>query len=99
MSEDGGKLKTDPLFVGLTRPSLLFGVSTGFATFNGLACLGYFVMTSDFRVIFLLIINHMIGYIICAKEPLFVELYMVKAQKCNKCKNKFFHGANSYDTY
>lgn len=97
MSDESGRLKLDPLFVGLTRPTLLFGVSQMFVVLNALGCIGFFIMSSDFRALFLLLINHLIGYIICAKEPLFLELYMLKMQKCNKCVNKFFHGANSYD--
>lgn len=96
MSE-AGRLNLDPLFVGLTRPTLLFGVSQTFVILNALACMGYFVMTSDFRAIIFLFIIHLVGYIICAKEPLFLELYLAKIQKCNRCPNKFFHGANSYD--
>lgn len=94
---EGGRIKVDPLFVGLTRPTLLFGVSQMFVILNVFCCIGYFVMTSDFSSLFALAIIHMFGYLICAKEPLFVELFMVKMQKCNKCNNKFFHGANSYD--
>ncbi len=95
--EEGGRLKLDPLFVGLTRPTLLFGVSQMFVIFNALGCLGYFIMSSDLRAMIALVIFHFIGYIICAKEPLFIELFMLKMQKCNKCVNKFYHGANSYD--
>ncbi len=95
--EEGGRLKLDPLFVGLTRPTLLFGVSQMFVILNAFSCMGYFVMTNDILALVALVIIHFIGYIICAKEPLFVELFMVKMQKCNKCVNKFYHGANSYD--
>ena len=94
---EGGRLKVDPLFVGLTRPTLLFGVSQMFVILNAFCCIGYFVMSNDMRAMVILALNHMVGYIICAKEPLFVELFMIKMQKCNKCTNKFFHGANSYD--
>ncbi len=92
-----GRLKIDPLFVGLTRPTLLFGVSQMFVIFNSLACIGYFVQTSDLRAMGAMFLAHIVGYILTAKEPLFIELYMVKMQKCNKCVNKFYHGANSYD--
>ena len=94
---EGGRIKLDPLFVGLTRPTLLFGVSQMFVILNTLGCMGYFVMQNDLRIIMVLLLNHMIGYIICFKEPLFVELFMIKMQKCNICRNKLYHGANSYD--
>lgn len=99
MSEENGTVSLDPLFVGLTRPTLFFGVSQSFGMLNALACVLYFIQTSDFKVVLVGAILHLIGYIACFKEPLIIELYMMKAQKCNKCKNKMFHGANSYDFY
>ena len=98
MSESG-VLKVDPLFVGLTRPTLIFGVSQIFFILNTMGSMGYYVLANDFRAIFLLFGNHLIAYIVCAKEPLFMELYMHKMQKCPKCKNQFYHGVNSYDMY
>lgn len=95
--DNSGRLKLDPLFVGLTRPTLLFGVSQMFFIFNAMGCMGYYVMANDFKAIGLLLVNHLVGYIVCAKEPLFIELFLLKTQKCNICKNKFYHGANSYD--
>jgi type IV secretion system protein VirB3 len=98
MSDDSDSgLNLDPLFVGLTRPSLLFGVNQMFVILNALACIGYFVMTNDIRIMGLMGFLHMIGYLASSKEPLFVELVMVKLQKCNRCDNKFYHGSNSYD--
>lgn len=94
-----GRLKVDPLFVGLTRPTLLFGVSQMFVIFNAFVCIGYFVMSNDLRAMLILGFNHMVGFLASSKEPLFVELTMIKMQKCNKCINKFYHGANSYDMF
>lgn len=98
MSEEGS-LKLDPLFVGLTRPPLFLGVSLSFAMINMLICIVYYIQTSDLRVVVLGIAIHGIGYIICFKEPLFIELFMIKSQKCNRCRNRSYYGANSYDMY
>lgn len=98
MSDDG-MLKVDPLFVGLTRPAMFFGVSVTYGTLNVLISLMYFIFTSDFKVVFVTAFIHVVGYIACFNEPLIIELYMMKNQKCNLCKNKFFHGAVSYDMY
>ena len=96
---DTGVVKLDPLFVGLTRPTLFFGVSLMFGMLNVLACMIYFIQTADFMVVFLALGIHLVGYIACFKEPLIIELYIMNMQKCNICKNKLFHGANSYDGY
>lgn len=89
-------IHNDPLFVGLTRPTLLFGVSVNYAMVNGLVGMMYFINKSDFKVVPIMLVVHLIGYIACFKEPRFMEIYLMKAQKTNKCINKSFYGANSY---
>ena len=95
-----GIIAADPLFVGLTRPATFFGVSYVYCIFNILINMILFINAES--LIFLLVllpIFHGIGYILCIKEPLFLELYLIKVKKCNICKNKLYHGANSYDCY
>lgn len=93
-----GNVKTDQLFKGLTRPAMLFGVSYMFSIFNLLIVVMFFVFLEDLRVILILgPVIHAVGYIASTKEPLFIELFMIKTQKCSKCVNRFYHGTNSYD--
>ncbi|WP_423349187.1 type IV secretion system protein VirB3 [Wolbachia sp. wLmal] len=93
-----GSIQTDQLFKGLTRPAMLFGVSYMFAILNVLICMLIFINSNDLGVILLMLPGiHGLGYIASAKEPLFIELFMVKLGKCSKCLNRFYHGANSYD--
>ena len=98
MAEEG-RVNLDPLFVGLTRPPMFFGVSQSFGMLNGFICVIYFIQTTDFKAALFGALIHLSGYIACFKEPLIIELIMMKMQKCNKCQNKLFHGANSYDCY
>ncbi|MFV9874902.1 MAG: VirB3 family type IV secretion system protein [Rickettsiales endosymbiont of Dermacentor nuttalli] len=94
-----GKLQADPLFVGLTRPTMFLGVSFPFVILYSLGCMMYFINSSDLRTFIAIPMFHLVGYIICFKEPLFMELFILRSQKCTYCKNKLFHGANSYDAY
>ena len=89
----------DPLFLGLTRPALMLGVSYPFIVLNGLGCMLYFVLSGDVKSLLAMPFLHGIAYMICLKEPLAIELIMVKGAKCSKCRNKSFYGANSYDPY
>lgn len=94
---DTGHLKSDQLFKGLTRPSMLFGVSFTFCMLNLMVSLISYIISKQLIVLFgLMPAMHAIGYIICFQEPLFMELFIIKTQKCMKCKNRFYHGANSY---
>jgi type IV secretion system protein VirB3 len=89
-------INSDPLFVGLTRPTMIFGVSIQFALLNILVSCVIFVMLSSFKIIPIAFLIHGIGYILCFKEPKFLELYMNKFQRCSLCKNKAYYKANSY---
>lgn len=93
-----GTLQVDALFKGLTRPATIFGVSYTLAAFNMVATVILYIVTTRLTVLFFLGPGlHLIGYVITFNEPLFLELFLVRTQKCVKCKNKDYHGANSYD--
>ncbi|MHC0448545.1 MAG: VirB3 family type IV secretion system protein [Candidatus Lariskella arthropodorum] len=94
-----GTVKADLLFLGLTRPPMLFGVSYTFAILNSMICMIAYIISSDFRFLASLFPIHAVGYYICAKEPLFIELFKVKGEKCSRRMNTHYHGANSYDIY
>ncbi len=97
-ASDGGQLEIDMVFLGLTRPSMLFGVSYTVVMAYFFTCMMYFVLTSDFKGFGAMFPLHGIAYIASQKEPLFLELFMIRQQKCNRCKNKLYHGmTNSYD--
>ena len=97
---DTGSVDTDPLFVGLTRPTMIFGVSFKMFFLNFFASMFFYIQDPGVKVIFLAVALHLLSYILCFQEPLFLELYMMKGSNFMNCKNKrFFNGANSYDQY
>ncbi len=101
MSEgDLGKVGTDPLFLGLTRPALIFGVSFIYFGLNVMGSVMYFVVMSDFSIFPVSLLVHLFGMGLNKKEPLAVEIMMTKMQKCNKCRNKMFYGGlSSYSIF
>lgn len=96
-----GKIGTDPLFLGLTRASMILGVTYVFASLNLLASLMLFVMTSNFIYLLVMLPTlHGIAYLICLKEPLTLEMIIMKTSNFMQCRNKsFYDGTNSYDVY
>ena len=95
-----GTLGLDSLFLGLTRPALVAGVTFSFFSINFLGCTIGFVVTSSFKVFILGGIFHVFGVFLCKKEPLAVDILMTKIQKCPSVSNKNFHnGANSYNMF
>lgn len=96
-----GLIGTDSLFLGLTRPPLLLGVSYTFAALNGIVSLLAFIITNKFFYLLVLLPGlHMIGWFICLKEPRAIELFIARSSKCSVCRNRYYHGGtNSYDVY
>ncbi len=91
-----GKISTDPLFIGLTRPSMIFGVSVEYAMLNIMASITVFIQKASIYILLVAAIVHLIGYLLCFQEPKFMQLYMNYFAKCNQCSNKSYYGANSY---
>ena len=94
-----GRVKTDMLFVGLTRPPMFLGVSYMYFFTNFFVCLLAYILTTSFKFFVLMLPIHLLGYYLCSKEPLFIELFMIKSSKCSRTSNRLYHGANSYDLY
>jgi type IV secretion system protein VirB3 len=95
------RLQSDPLFQGLTRPTMILGVSYMFFVINAVICLISFVNTQSFTILFIVAPSlHTVGYLICLKEPRAIEMFIVKVKKGFKCLNRVYHGnTNSYDLY
>lgn len=96
-----GRLSSDPLFQGLTRPTMIMGVSYMYFVINAIVCMITFINTQDFKVLLMLAPTvHLIGFLICLKEPRAIELFVIKMSKGYKCVNRGYHGfTNSYDPY
>ena len=94
------QLRQDSLFLGLTRQPMIFGVTYTYVFLNMFGTLMYFVTSSDFKVVIFSIAFHAISYMICLREPLLVDLFLLKLSKFSRCRNKIYHGyKNSYDPF
>lgn len=100
MSESG-RLQADPLFQGLTRPTMIAGVSYLFFVFNGIVNLITFIQTSSFFALLVVFpVTHLIAFLICMKEPRMMELIILRCSKGMKCVNRAYHKhTNSYDLF
>ncbi|MDX1974943.1 MAG: VirB3 family type IV secretion system protein [Rickettsiales bacterium] len=96
-----GRLQSDPLFQGLTRPTMIAGVSYMYFVINALVTMIAYINTQNFMILFIVAPSvHLLGYLICLKEPRAIELFIVKMSKGYKCPNRSYHGyTNSYDPY
>ena len=101
MSEDSGKLNRDPLFLALTRPAMMLGVTYSWFGFNAFLWMIVFLNSKDFGLMIPgALVVHLIGYYGCSYEPRFVEIGMIWAKTVPTCSNRMYHGNTcSYDLY
>lgn len=96
-----GRLQSDALFQGLTRPAMILGVSYMYFVINAVISMVTFINMQNFTVLLIVAPTvHLVGYLICLKEPRAMEMFVVKMNKGYKCVNRRFHKyTNSYDLY
>jgi type IV secretion system protein VirB3 len=99
MDED--QIDIDPLFVGMTRPPLVWGVPMEFFGVNfilfGIGMIGFASLTG--KLLFILLACgplHILGYIATEKEPHWIGITLTKITKCGPTLNKRFWKSNSY---
>ena len=93
-------LSGDPVFLGLTRPAMIAGVTQSFFVINGMLNLVIYLAVNSFLPVFILFpLLHGIGYLACLKDPRTFDLWMIYAKTCTRCRNKSFWGSNSYDLF
>lgn len=96
----GGRLRADPLFQGLARPSMVMGVSYGYFVLNAMLTTIMFINSKSFLAFPVGIIIHLFGYLLCMKEPRAVELWLLRMKYGFRSWNRrFHHHTNSYDVF
>lgn len=85
-----------PLFVGLTRPPMIFGVTQTFLVLSFMPCMIFFIIT--YNLIFaaaIYLVLHLFGYICCYKDTFTFHILLGKLELV--CPNRSYWGCNSYD--
>ena len=90
---------TDPLFLGLTRPALVWGVPQPLFVLNGMVSMIVFLLSNSFMPLLVgAPMIHALAYLACIKEVRIFDLWRVKARFL-RCRNRRYWGANSYDSF
>lgn len=91
--------RADPLFLGLTRPAMFWGVPQPVFILNGMAAMIAFLVSNSFYPLFLgAPILHAAAYLVCLKDCRIFDLWFIKARFL-RCLNRRYWGANSYDPF
>ena len=88
--------ETDPLFLGMTRPPMAFGVTYTFLLLNGMTTAILFLATHSLSIWLVGIPIHIVGYLACIKDPRIFELWRVKLLQTPPNRNRHHWKSNSY---
>lgn len=89
-------LDRDLLFVGLTRPQMLFGVTYSYAIANSIITTELFLLLKAVWVLLAAVIIHLVGTAACLRDPRIFDLWLVKVQRCPRVRNYSRWRCNSY---
>jgi type IV secretion system protein VirB3 len=89
-------LDRDVLFVGLTRPQMLLGVTYTFAIGNAVLTTEMFLVFRSVWVLLAAVIVHAIGAAACLRDPHIFELWLTRVRRCPRISNYRLWRCNSY---
>ena len=89
-------LDRDVVFAAMTRPQMFAGVSYSFFVLNLVITTEVFLITKSFWAILAALAIHAVGYLICLREPRFLDLFILRASRCPRVPNHNRWKCNSY---
>lgn len=89
-------LDRDPLFVALTRPQMFAGVTYSYFVVNGVIATELFLIFHSIWVLLVALVIHLIGMVLCVREPRVFDLWLNKARHCPRVRNYRVWRCNSY---
>ena len=89
-------LDRDILFVGLTRPPMLLGVTFGFAIGNAIATMELFLIFRSFWVLLAATALHGVGWLACLSDLRFFDVWLIRVQRCPRPRSFAYWRCNSY---
>ena len=89
-------VEIDAVFLAMTRPPMFMGVTYSFFVVNGTVTVIAFLAANNLFAFLIGIPVHVIGYLLCLKDPRVFDLWRVHLLKTPPTRNRSFWSANSY---
>lgn len=89
-------VERDQLFVALTRPQMFAGVTYSYFTANAIIATELFLIFRTSWAILAAVVIHLIGTVLCVREPRFFDLWLTKVGRCPRVRNHAIWRCNSY---
>jgi len=90
------RLVQAPLFVALTRPQMLAGVTYPFFVINAVITTEAFLLIRSPWVLALALALHGGSMVMGREEPRWIDLWLLRAMRCPRAGNYRFWRCNSY---
>jgi len=89
-------MSADPLFLGMTRPALIWGVPFGAFVLNVVVSTIAFLVATDLRGFLIAPVVHALAYLLCLRDIRIFEILAVRAAATPPVPNARFWRAKSY---
>jgi type IV secretion system protein VirB3 len=89
-------LERDTLFVALTRPQMFAGVTYSFFILNAVVATELFLIFRSLWAVAAALVLHVIGMLLCLREPRFFDLWLTRASRTPRVRNFSIWRCNSY---
>ena len=89
-------LERDTLFVALTRPQMFAGVTYSWFIANAVIATELFLIFKSIWTLAVALIVHLIGVIMCLREPRAFDLWLTRVSRTPRVKNHKIWRCNSY---
>ena len=89
-------LERDTLFVALTRPQMFAGVTYSFFVANAVIATELFLIFRSVWALVAALVIHLIGMVLCVREPRFFDLWLNRMRSCPRVPNHKIWRCNSY---
>jgi type IV secretion system protein VirB3 len=77
MSNRNAGLIADPLFVGATRPAMIWGVTYSAVMLNGMCVMELFLLTKNLLILLIAAPVHGVCMLLCARDARFFDLTLL----------------------
>jgi type IV secretion system protein VirB3 len=89
-------VERDSVFVALTRPQMFAGVTYSYFVANAVIATELFLIFKSIWALVIALVVHLVGALLCLREPRFFDLWLTKVGKCPRVRNFSIWGCNSY---
>ncbi|MGF7152247.1 type IV secretion system protein VirB3 [Sphingomonas zeicaulis] len=90
------RVERDRVFVALTRPQMFAGVTYSYFVGNAVIATEAFLIFRTAWALAIALGIHLIGVVLCVREPRFFDLWLAKVGRCPRVRNHAIWRCNSY---